>query len=98
AGGEGFHPTLRVAGVAEQHGVREPVDDAPADLPQAAGAHESARVLVLAAADNDVDSRLDRVDEALELDGFVREIGVGERDGASGRSEHARTHGRALAA
>src|SRR3954447_15846368 len=36
-GAERFEPALGVAVVAEQHGVRQPVDDAPAHLAQPSG-------------------------------------------------------------
>src|SRR3989442_12440014 len=54
AGAEGLQAALCVAIVAEQHRTGEPVDDAPAHLPQAPRSYQRARALVLPATDHDV--------------------------------------------
>ena len=56
-GAERLEPALGVAVLAEQHGMREQVDDPAADLPQAARPDERGGLGVLATADHDVPTR-----------------------------------------
>ena len=96
-GPERLQPALGVAVAAEQHGEREPVDDAPTQLPQPARPHQRRRPVVAPAADDDVPALLDGLEDGDELGRRVGEVGVGEGDGPAAGRRHTGPDGRALA-
>ena len=91
-GSERLQAALRVAVVAEQHGVGEPVDQPAAHLAQPPGPHERRRLGVAPAADHHVPAVLDAREERHELRGRVGEVGVGEGDRPTVRREDPGAH------